>query len=110
VEAPAAYKNAAMANMIGGGITILFSLMWILAFIWICVGLLWVVPMAAGGYQLYIGMDMNKGEANPASKNAAIAGLIGSVCTFNIISIAASAFAFMQIGDDEVAGWIESNS
>jgi len=110
VEAPAAYKNAAMANMIGGGLTILFSFFWIISLIWICVGLLWVVPMAAGGYQLWIGMDMNKGEANPAAKNAAIAGLIGSVFTMNIISIAASAFAFMQVGDDEVAGGIESNS
>ena len=110
MEAPEAYKTAAMANLIGGGINILTSFLAVISLIWFCVGIWWFIPMAASGYQVYIAMSMNKGEANPAAKNAAIAGIIGGLLSFNWISVAASGYAFMQTNDEEVAGWIESNS
>ena len=98
-----------MVNLICGGLTVFFNLMWIISTIWFCVGLFFFIPAAAGGYQAYIGWQMYNGEPSPAAKNAAIAGIIGGVLSFNIISAAGSVFAMMQVGNDDVKGWLEQH-
>jgi hypothetical protein len=109
VEVPDAYKTAGLVNLIGGALNAFFSLMSILSLIWVCVGVWWFVPLAASAYQAWIGWQMYNGEPQPAAKNASIAGIIGGLCSFNIISAAAGGFAYMQLGNDEVAGWLEQH-
>ena len=52
---------------------------------------------------------MYQGQVTPAGKTGTIAGIVGGLLSFNIISAGASAFAFMQLGNDEVVGWLEQN-
>lgn len=110
VEAPEAYKTAGMANLIGGAINVVVTFLFFISTCWFIAGFWFLIPMAASGYQMYIGNAMRNGEANPAAKNAAIAGIVGGLLSFNWIAVGASAYAFMQTNDEEVAGWIESNS
>lgn len=109
MEVPAPYKTAGLVNLICGGLTVMVNLMWVLSLIWICIGILWLIPAAAGGYQAYIGWQMYNGEPSPAAKNAAIAGIVGGVFGFNLISAAGSVFAMMQVGNDDVKGWLEQH-
>ncbi|MEZ4237519.1 MAG: hypothetical protein R3F59_15510 [Myxococcota bacterium] len=109
MEVPAPYKTAGLVNLVCGGFGVMVNLMWVLAMIWVCVGILWLIPAAASGYQAYIGWQMYNGEPSPAAKNAAIAGIVAGVFGFNIVSLAGSAFAMMQVGNDEVKGWLEQH-
>lgn len=109
MEVPAAYKNAGLANLIGGALNAFVSFWYVLGMIWICIGIFWLVPMAASGWSAYVGWQMYNGEATPSAKNASIAGIVGALFSFNILSAAASGFAFMQLGNDEVKGWLEQH-
>jgi hypothetical protein len=100
LDAPAPYKTAAICNLISGGLNLLFGLAWI----WLCIG---IIPMAIGGWQIMVGMKMNNGEKDDNAKNSLIAGIVGGFLSFNIFSIAAAGYGFMQMGQDEVVGWIE---
>ncbi len=109
MEVPAPYKTAGICNLISGALGVMFNLMWVLSLIWVCIGVFWLIPAAAHGYQAWIGWQMYNGEPSPAAKNAAIAGIVGGIFGFNIFSIGLSGFAFMQVGTDEVKGWLEQH-
>ena len=68
-----------------------------------------LIPAAAGAYQAWIGWQMFNGTPTPAAKNAAIAGIVGSLFGMNILSAAGSVFALMQVGNDDVKGWLEQH-
>jgi hypothetical protein len=109
VEVPAPYKTAGMVNLICGAFSVFVNLMMVLSLIWVCIGVLWLIPAAAGGYQAWIGWQMYNGEPSPAAKNASIAGIVAGLFSMNILCAAGSAFAFMQVGNDEVKGWLEQH-
>jgi hypothetical protein len=109
VEVPAPYKTAGICNLASGALGVLYNFGFFISTIWFCVGLYFLIPLAAHGYQAWIGYQMFNGEPSPAAKNAAIAGAVGGLFSFNIIALGLSAFAFMQIGNDEVKGWLEQH-
>ncbi len=109
MDAPNDYKNAGIANIIGGALNVMMALLWTLSLIWICIGLFWLVPAAMGAWQIMVGLKMYNGEPNSSAKNATIAGLVAGALNFNIMSIGAGIFAFMMLGKPEVAGYLESN-
>lgn len=109
MEAPANYKTAGIVNVICGALNILFSLSMIMGLIWVCVGIWWFIPLAASGYQAFIGWQMYQGQPTAAAKNGSIAGIAGAVLSGNLLLALGGAFAFMQLGQDEVAGWLEQN-
>jgi hypothetical protein len=95
--------------MIAGGLNLFFSLGTALSLLIMCVGVWWLIPAAAAGFQTYVGYQMYSGQVSPHAKNSTIAGIAAGVLSFNLLCAAASAFAFMQVGDDEVVGWLEQN-
>lgn len=107
MEVPAPYKTAGIVNLVCGGVSLFVNVMVVLSTF--CIAFPWLLPAAAGGYQAWIGWQMYNGEPSPAAKNAAIAGIIAGVCTFNPLSLLGSIFAFMQVGNDEVKGWLEQH-
>ncbi len=109
MEAPQPYKTAGIVNMICGVLNIFFSLSMIMGLIWVCIGIWWFIPAAASAYQTYVGWQMYNGQATNAAKNASIAGMAGAFFSGNWLLILGGAFAFMQVGNDEVAGWLEQN-
>ena len=109
MEAPQQYKTAGIINLACGVFSLLTNLVWTITLIFVCIGLFWLIPAAAGGYQAFVGWQMYNGEASPQAKNASIAGIVAGVFGFNIITAAGSAYAMMQVGEDEVKGWLEQH-
>ena len=109
MEAPQPYKTAGLMNLIGGVFTLMTSLMWVLSFIWVCIGVFWFVTAAMGAWQAFIGWQMYNGQVSPQAKMSTMVGIGGGLLSFNIFAIGASVFGFMQLGDDEVVGWLEQN-
>lgn len=109
MEVPAPYKTAGIVNLVCGAFTLITNLMWALSLLLFCVGVFWLIPAAAGGYQAWIGWQMYNGEPSPAAKNAAIAGIVGALFGINPLTALGSVFAFMQIGNDDVKGWLEQH-
>lgn len=99
---PDKFKTAGLLNIAGGVLTILASLMWILSLIWVCVGVVWFVPLAAAGFQLYIGVQQQSGKPTPQGKIAAIVGIVSALCCFNFFGVAISVGAFVMSGGPEV--------
>jgi hypothetical protein len=106
VEAPSDYKNAGLANLIGGALNVLWGLSLTLGFLIMCIGVFWLIPVAMGGWQIMVGMNMYNGQSNASAKNATIAGIVASVLNFNIFSLAAGVYAYMMLGKPEVAGFL----
>lgn len=100
MDAPAPYKTAAMCNLISGALNVLVGL----AYLMLCVGIL-ILPV--GAWQIMVGMKMNNGEKDPNAKNSLIAGAVVSLLSFNLLGLAIAGFGFMQMGQDEVVGWLE---
>lgn len=100
MEAPEAYKTAALMNLIGGAINILFGLAWI----WLCVG---IIPLGAGAFQIFVWLKMKDGAPHPQAKMSLIVGIVGGIFGFNIFGIAASAFGFMNITKPETVAFLE---
>lgn len=109
MDAPQTYKTAGMLQLASGVWNILVSLGVIMGFIWVCIGVFWVVPLAMSVWQVMVGLKMNGGEPNPNAKTAAIVGAVAGLFSFNIISAILSGVAWMQLGNEEVAGWLEAN-
>ena len=110
MDAPTDYKNAGLANIIGGALNVMMGLLLTVTFVWVfCIGLVWLVPTGLGAWQIMVGLKMYNGEPQAAAKNATIAGLVAGALNFNIISLVAGIFAFMMLGKPEVAGYLESN-
>jgi len=100
LDAPAPYNTAALCNLASGGFNILMGLLWI----WACFGL---IPLGIGAWQIMVGLKMKNGEKDDNAKNSLIAGIVGALMTFNILGAAIAGFGFMQMGQDEVVGWLE---
>ncbi|MCB9672079.1 MAG: hypothetical protein H6736_19440 [Alphaproteobacteria bacterium] len=100
MDAPAPYKTAAICNLVSGAFNILVGL----SLFWLCYPL---VSIGIGAWQIMVGMKMNSGEKDANAKNSLIAGAVGGLITFNFLSLLVAGFGFMQMGQDEVVGWLE---
>jgi hypothetical protein len=107
MEAPQPYKTAGLLNLVGGLFNITTGLVWTLSLLLVCVGVFWIVPMAMGAFQLFIGIGMQSGKLNGNAKLATIMGIVAGVLNFNPVTIILSVIAYMQLGDPEVAGFLE---
>jgi len=107
VEAPQAYKNAGIANLISGAISLLVGLIGVISTL--CMGVNFLLGAALGGFAAYVGWQMYQGQVSPQAKVGSIIGIVAGIANCNIFSIGLSIFALMQMQDDQVAGWLEQN-
>jgi hypothetical protein len=108
MEAPKSYKDAGLMNLIAGILNIITAGVWTLSLIWLCVGIVWLIPLGVGAYQAYLGFQMQSGTPNAGAKNIGLIGLIAGVCNFNIFAIVLSVLAMQKAKEPEVAGYLSS--
>lgn len=108
-NAPPDYKTAGIFTLASGIVNILASLSWIGVLIWICIGVLWVVPLAAGIFEIIVGISAMNGQPAPHLKTASILGLVAGVFTGNPISIVLEILSLVWMNKPEVSGWMASN-
>ena len=107
MEIPSTYKTAAICQMISGVLTIMVSGGLFLSLIWICIGVLWLVPMAIGAWQIYVGWQMHNGERVANAQTVAIVNAITAFLSGSLISVALSGFAYMQLNEPEAKAFLE---
>ena len=106
---PVQYQISGVLMVVSGMFNGFLSLLYIALFIWVCIGVFWFVTAAMGAWQAFIGWQMYNGQVSPQAKMSTMVGIGGGLLSFNIFAIGASVFGFMQLGDDEVVGWLEQN-
>lgn len=105
---PESYKQAGLGNVVGGVLNVLTAGVWFISLIWVCVGILWLVPMALGAAQAWFGYQMHEGKP---VENGKLWGIIGIVCglfNFNPISTVASVLAMMKAGEPDSIAYLSS--
>lgn len=110
MDAPEAYKNAGLANLVGGIFGAMANSVIGLTFLMMCIGVFWIVPFGASLWQAYVGYQMYQGQAVGSAKMAAIAGIVSGLFGLNPIAIIAGIFAMMQVNQPDVAGWLEARA
>ncbi len=107
---PAVYTNTGIMMVISGLLNILASLIWVFLLSVICVGVLWLVPLALGVWELITGTAMSNGTRQPNARLAAMAGLAAALLTCNVIGIALEIIAITRLGSTEVIQWLASEA
>lgn len=109
-DVPNEYKQAGQLHMAAGAINALTSLVWVVAFLIVCVGLLWVVPLLMSLGQAYLGYRMSQGDR---IKNPMVVGGLGvAAALFNMNPIpgALSAFGWHLLGQPPCQAYLSDGS
>lgn len=109
MEAPKAYKDSGVAIMVSGIFNVMTSGIWVLSLFWICIGFFWLIPMAVGAWQAWVGYQVMQGQPNANAKNASIAGIVAGVLNMNPIAIAGGVFGMMGVDKPESVAFLEAN-
>ena len=103
------YKDAGLMMLIASIFNLLSSLVWIGVWIWICVGVVWVIPLIFSVVELVKSIKIMNGERVMNPKLGAILGIIASVMNVNVISLVLDIIAIVNLGNMEVTHWLAGN-
>ncbi len=106
MQAPSEYKNSGLFMIISGALTILASLGWIGGLVWVCVGVLWVAPLALGVFEVVTGLAVYQGQFKANAKMVSILGIAAALVCGNVIGIVLEILAVVNYGKPEVAAWM----
>ncbi len=65
MQPPQEYKTAGILTLIAGILNVLVSLIWMVMFIWFCVGVLWAIPLVIGVLEIMTGIGAMQGTPKP---------------------------------------------
>ena len=113
MPAPEKYKTAGILMMIAGIFNILISLLWMCGlggsiYLTICCWLP-LIPMCVGGFEIYTGMKVQRGEPVDNARIVSILGAISgiSMC-YGVIPMIAEIVAFVLVSSPESVAWLEA--
>ncbi len=107
MEAPKEYKDAGAMLMFGGALNIITAGIWVLSLIWVCIGIMWLVPMAVGAWQAFVGWKMYSGEVQGTSKIAAIAGMVSAFFNLNPIAFVCGLLGMLNVDKPDAKAFLE---
>ncbi|MEQ1508754.1 MAG: hypothetical protein ABMB14_41385 [Myxococcota bacterium] len=80
--------TAAGALMIGSGVfTVLASFGLFFTFVWVCVGVFWLIPMAVGVGEIAVGAAIMGGRPNHRVRGMSVAGLLSALLCGNLLGV-----------------------
>ena len=106
MDAPQEYKTSGIFMLVSGIMTILISLGLVMGLIWICVGVFWLLTLAAGIFEIIVGVGVMNGQYKPNAKTISILGLIAALLCGNIVGLVMEILAVVNFGKPEVANWM----
>jgi hypothetical protein len=87
-DPPGAYRVSG-ALMIGSGLLNAgMALVWVFALVWVCVGLLWIVPFAVALGEVLVGLLMVLGVPLRFGPAASVVGIVNGTLLFSVPSVA----------------------
>jgi len=106
MDAPQEYKTSGIFMLISGIMTVMVSLGLVFGLIWICVGVFWVLTLAAGIFEIVIGVGVMNGQPKANAKTVSIIGIVAALLCGNIVGMVMEIMAVVNLGKPEVANWL----
>ena len=104
---PGHYNTAGTLMLISGVINALLSLYLVLILIWVCVGVVFLIPLAGGLAEIITGLAVVRGQTRPAAPTLSIVGIISSALCCNPIGLVLEIVAQALFRTREVTLWLE---
>lgn len=109
MDAPQDYKNAGIMMLIGGVINVMMGGLLFILYIWICIGIFWLIPMAVGLAEIVVGVMMLQGNRVPNSMIVSILGIVGGLMNCNWIAVILEILAIVFTQKPEVQSWLRGD-
>ncbi len=106
MDAPQEYKTAGIFMLISGIMTVMVSLGLVFGLIWICVGVFWILTLAAGIFEIILGVGVMNGQPKANAKTVSIIGIVAALLCGNIVGMIMEIMAVVNLGKPEVANWL----
>ena len=100
VEPPNAYRVSGALMIASGLINASVAAVWVLSLFVVCVGLLWIVPMAIGLGEAVVGLLLVLGVPIRFGRAAALIGLVNGALLLSPPSVALEVLAFVFLQQD----------
>lgn len=104
------YQTAGTLMLASAALNIVTGAMLFISFVWVCVGVVWLIPILAGFYEAYVGFQMLQGQRQPSARTLSIVGLVCGAMNCNPIPVVLEAVALSKLGKPDVAGYLSDNS
>jgi len=101
-KAPSDYTNAGLFMLIGAVFTAMASCLWIVYFIWVCVGVFWFLTLGVAIWAFIDGIRMSSGTPVAHAKMTVICALVAAVLCCNVIGIVMQIMALTSLLRPEV--------
>lgn len=83
-QTPMEYQISGMLMLISGLFNLVVSGIYVLALVWVCVGVLWFIPMLVAIGEIAVGAMVLAGVRVPGVQAMSVFGLINSILLCNI--------------------------
>ncbi|MBT3221276.1 MAG: hypothetical protein HN348_19510 [Proteobacteria bacterium] len=107
MDAPNDYKTAGIFMLIGGVMNFLIAIMWVFIFIWLCIGVCWIIPAGIALAELIMGIMIVQGNRQPSAMYVAILGIVNGVMLFNMWGMIMEILAVVWLTKPEVQEWMQ---
>jgi hypothetical protein len=109
MDRPNEYNWAAIGLLIAGVFNIWIGAILFLSLIFMCCGVLWVVPIAVGILEVITAGRMLAGRRVHSVVPVAGLGLAASMMNFNVVGIAGEVIALALCASPPVGRWLEAD-
>lgn len=106
-QTPMEYQISGMLMVISGFFNGFLSLIWFFMLIWVCVGILWVIPMMIAVGEILVGVMVLAGMRVPVVQVMSILGLVNSLLLFNMWGAVFEGIAVVLQFQPKVRGYLE---
>mgnify|MGYP006865170430 CR=1 FL=1 len=106
MDAPQEYKTAGIFMLISGIMTVMVSRGLVFGLIWICVGVFWILTLAAGIFEIILGVGVMNGQPKANAKTVSIIGIVAALLCGNVVGMVMEIMAVVNLGKPEVANWL----
>lgn len=80
--------TAGALMIVSGLLTVLASSALFLSFVWVCVGIVWLLPLAVGIGEIAVGAAIMGGQPNNRVRAVSVLGILSALACGNLIGVA----------------------
>lgn len=107
VQTPMEYQISGMLMVISGLFNGFLAFIWFIMLIWVCVGVMWIIPMMIALGEVLVGVMVLTGARVPAVQVMSILGLVNSLILFNMWGAVFEGIATVLQFQPKVRGYLE---
>ena len=93
--------------LISGLFNIVWAMGWFFGLVWVCVGVLWLVPMVIGFFEVITAARMLGGAPQPSAKTVSVLGLVSGALNCSPVSLGCELVSVIMLANPAVTSFIE---